>query len=145
MKKATKYLLSFLPLCLLIFTSSCQSEAPETQIPYVFVHQEINLNDLRYQELHQPNGYIYLPGGVRGLVVISDGFGSYQAFDRACPYHPQEECAQIEMHESGFYLFDDCCDSTFGLSGQPTGGPAQTPLRPYTTFLNGDYLVISSE
>lgn len=145
MNKAEKLFLSFLPLCLLFLFSGCDSDAPESAIPYVYVYQEINLNDIRYQELHQPNGYIYIPGGVRGIIVISNGFGDYTAFDRACSYHPAEDCAQIEMHESGFYLFDDCCDSTFNLSGQPTGGPARTPLRRYNTFLNGDYLIISSE
>lgn len=145
MNRENKKSFIFLPFFLLLLFVSCESDLPESPIPYVFVHQEINLNDIRYQELQQANGYIYLPGGVRGLVVISDGFGNYTAFDRACPYHPGEDCAQIEMHESRFYLFDDCCDSTFSLAGQPTGGPAQAPLRQYSTFRNGDYLIISSD
>ncbi|WP_017730066.1 Rieske (2Fe-2S) protein [Nafulsella turpanensis] len=145
MSKAGKLLFKLLPLYLLLLFSSCESELPDSPIPYAYVNVEINLNDIRYQILQQPNGYIYLPGGVRGIIVIADGFGNYTAFDRACPFHPAEDCALIEMHESGFYLFDDCCGSTFSLSGQPTAGPARSPLRQYNTFLNGDYLIISSE
>lgn len=130
----------------LVWLSGCKSDAPGNPIPYVFVYEELNLNDLRYQALQQPNGFIYLDDvGYRGVIIHSMGNGSYKAFDRACPYHPQEECAQVSMHSSGFYMEDICCGSTFNLSGIPTGGPADAPLRQYNAFVNNNYLVISSD
>lgn len=137
----------FLFLFAWLLLGSCKSGAPEPAIPYIFVYEEINLNDINYQSLKQPNGYAYLQqAGVRGILLISDGNNNYKAFDRACPYHPQDECAQVNMHSSGFYMEDSCCDSTFGTDyGNPIGGPAQRPLRQYSTFLNDNYLIISSE
>ena len=127
---------------------SCESETPENIIPYVPVYEELNLNDLRYQNLKLANGYIYLDHlGFRGIVILSNGSGTYTAFDRACPYHPQDECALVSVHSSGFYLKDDCCGSSFdATTGLPTGGPAKNPLRPYSAFIsNNNYLIISSQ
>lgn len=134
----------FILLCLL-WLSGCKTDIPENPIPYVMVYEEINLNDIRHQDLQQPNGYIYLnDAGFKGLIIHSDGSGNYRAFDRACPYHPQDPCALVSMHSSGFYMEDDCCGSTFDLSGAPTGGPAQNFLRRYATFIDGNYLIVSS-
>lgn len=144
MNKRHTNILLFMLLCLLALPA-CKSEMPESPIPVVFVYEEINLNDIRLQNLQQPNGYIYLDdAGYRGIIVHSDGGGNYRAFDRACPYHPQDPCAQVSMHDSGFYMEDDCCGSTFDLSGNPTGGPARNVLRRYSTFIDNNYLIISS-
>lgn len=144
--------LNYLPFALLLlsaslFLGSCKSDAPEPTIPHVFVYEEINLNDINFQDLKQPNGFAYLSNaGVRGILIIAEGNGNYKAFDRACPYHPQDDCAQVSMHSSGFYIEDDCCGSTFGTDfGAPTGGPARQPLRQYSAFVNGNYLIISNE
>ncbi len=145
--KNNYYSLSIFFLLVFLFLGSCKSDAPEAVIPYVFVYEEINLNDINYLNLKQVNGYAYVPNaGVRGILLIADGFNNYKAFDRACPYHPQEECAQVSMHSSGFYIEDTCCGSTFGTDyGAPTGGPARNSLRQYNTYVDGNYLIISND
>lgn len=131
----------------LLVLSGCKSDAPEMTIPYTFVYEEININDLRYQNLKQAGGFIYLNDlGYKGIAILSDGNGNYTAFDRACPFHPDEDCALVEVHSSGFYLEDECCGSTFdATNGLPLSGPARAPLLQYSTFLNGVYLVISNQ
>lgn len=152
-KRKGKGFTSMTKNCILIFLMfvgftwilGCKTDVPDNPIPYVLVYEELNLNDLRIQELQQPNGYIYLDdAGYKGVIVHSDGSGNYRAYDRACPYHPQDPCALVSMHSSGFYLEEDCCGSTFDLSGVPTAGPAQSFLRQYNTFIDGNYLIISS-
>ena len=128
----------------------CKSDAHGPTVPYTFVYEELNLNSLIYQNLKQPNGYIYLPDslGYRGIVVIrGEDNLTYRAFDRACPYHPDEECAQVSVHSSGFFLEDTCCGSLFDSeTGLPTSGPAKSPLRPFGTFVNSsNYLIITSD
>jgi nitrite reductase/ring-hydroxylating ferredoxin subunit len=147
MRNNHHYLLSLLFIFAFQLVASCKSDAPVAVIPYVFVYEEINLNDINYQNLKQPNGYAYVQNaGVRGILLVADGNNNYTAFDRACPYHPQEECAQVSMHSSGFYIEDSCCGSTFGTDyGAPTGGPARQSLRQYSTFVDGNYLIISNE
>lgn len=148
MKNKHSYIAAFLSLFIaLVLLGACKSDAPEALIPYVFVYEEVNLNNINYQGLKQPNSHAYLDNaGVKGILIISDGNNNFKAFDRACPYHPQDDCARVSMHSSGFYIEESCCGSTFGTDyGAPTGGPAQNPLRQYNTFVDGTYLIISSE
>ena len=140
----------FLTITIAVLGFGCKSDVPGPTVPYTFVYEELNLNSLVYQDLKQPKGFIYLPEslGYRGIVVIRDDDNvTYRAFDRACPYHPDEECAQVSVHSSGFFLEDKCCGSIFdSQTGLPTSGPAKSPLRPYNTFVNSsNYLIISSD
>lgn len=112
-------------------------------IPVVPVYEEINLTNIQYQPL-QNQGWIYLDGGYKGLLIIKDG-NTYRVFDRACSYDFQEACGQADMDGSGFFIEDaDCCESTFDLFGQPTGGPAQLPLQAYSAFVTGNQLIIQN-
>ena len=143
---------SLLFFSLFVFIGGCKEEnEPVFTIPYAHVDEEININSLSYQDLKQPNGFIYLDHlGYKGIVVIRDEESqSYMAFDRACPVHPDEDCAKISMHSSGFFLEDSCCESLFDpQTGRPTRGPATSPVRPlrqYNTFVNSsNYLIIRS-
>ena len=134
----------FLFLIFLFLFAACTEEEPRPPIPYVPVNIEINLQDLRYQSLHN-EGWLYLEGGYRGIILIKDGPNVYRALERACPYHPTDPCAKVEMHSSSLYLFDACCDSHFSKLGNVTSGPAQHPLLQYNTYQSGtNYLVISN-
>lgn len=135
---------SLLCLLLLLLSACGTEEEPQSAIPYAPVYMEINLDDLRYQNLHTA-GWVYLQGGLRGIVLIKESDSRYLAFERTCPYQPQETCALIDMHNTGIYLHDeDCCGSRFDLRGQVLNGPASQPLRQYATARNGIYLVISN-
>lgn len=138
MKKINHWL--FLPIFLLLVLG-CQEDDPQAQMPFVPVDIEINLQDLRYQELHT-NGWMYLNGGIKGLIIVKESPSVYRALDRACPYHPTDPCAKVDVHSSGFYLIDDCCGSRFEKTGNVTSGPAQQPLLQYNTYQNGNYLII---
>jgi nitrite reductase/ring-hydroxylating ferredoxin subunit len=143
-KKKTNPLWLLFAAVSLLFFSACGDEEPQGSIPYVPVFLEINLDDLRYQNLHT-GGWVYLQGGIKGIVVIKESESRYLAFERTCPYQPQDECAQVAMHSTGIYLHDDvCCGSRFDLRGQVLNGPATQGLRPYATSKNGNYLVISN-
>lgn len=127
--------------CLLLALSvACSREDPQVQIPFVTVDIEINLQDLRYQSLHT-EGWLYLNGGVRGIVLVKEN-NQYRAFERNCTYQPRDTCATVDMHSSGFYLIDDCCNSQFDKAGNVTNGPARQPLLQYTTYLDGNFLII---
>ncbi|EMR02664.1 Rieske (2Fe-2S) protein [Cesiribacter andamanensis] len=138
-----KGLALLLALMAMLFTA-CDEEEPQGSIPYVPVYIEINLDDLRYQNLNS-GGWVYLEGGIRGIVLIKESDSRYLAFERTCTYQPQEECARVEMHPTGIYLHDEsCCGSQFDRRGQVLKGPASQPLRQYATARNGVYLIISN-
>lgn len=138
MKKTKNWLLFLYPL--LVLVAACSEEDPQAQIPFATVDIEINLQDLRYQSLHT-EGWLYLNGGVRGIVLIKENT-QYRAFERNCTYQPRDTCARVDMHSSGFYLIDDCCKSQFDKTGNVTNGPASQPLLQYTTYQNGNFLII---
>lgn len=114
----------------------------DSEVPHVIVNVEINLNDIDNVDLSQIGGYIYVEGGVRGIILRRESQDIYRAFDRNCTFQPADECAVVDMHSSGFYMEDTCCNSTFDLSGFPTGGPAEYPLREYGVAVAGDILYI---
>jgi hypothetical protein len=121
---------------------SCEPVNEVSGIPNVAVSVELNLNDIDNANLKQIGGFVYAQGGVKGLVVIHESKDTYRVFDRNCTFQPSDACAIVEMHSSGFFLNDDCCGSTFDLSGFATGAPAEFPLKEYRTSLGGDILFI---
>ena len=125
------------------FISSCDNNYPEERIPYVYVEVDINLNNLQYQDLRNPGGYVYYDAGYKGLIIYHEGNGIYRAFDRACTYDPNAaNCDPIVIDDSGLFMIHKCCKSTFSFNGNPTGGPASLNLVEYRTYVDGIYLKI---
>jgi hypothetical protein len=96
----------------------------------------------------QPDGIDYIPSGkykyidyegYRGIVIYRIDLYTFNAYERTCPYDPQEECARVEVDQSGFILIDSCCMSRYNiLDGSPLDGPATLPLKQYTAdFVGG--------
>ena len=115
----------------------------QPQIPLTVVNEVLFLTDQQNSALRFDNGAVYTKGGLRGLIVVRQSAGSYLAFDRPCPYQPQDTCARVRI-EPLLRLFDPCCQSQFGFTGQPQGGPASLPLRRYSTALSGNTLTITN-
>ena len=121
---------------------ACNPAPEETNIPNVRVDIEVDLNSIDSQPLQPIGGFIYLTGGVRGIVLIHTGLTEYVALDRNCTFEPGQTDAIVDMHDSGFYLEDITCTSTFDHNGFPTGGPAPFPLKKYRISRSGDLLFI---
>jgi nitrite reductase/ring-hydroxylating ferredoxin subunit len=116
-------------------------------VPYIpFVDIVINLNLPEYFSLQTDGGYKQISGGVRGIIVYRINSSTYAAYERNCSFRPNEACATVNVHNSGLFMEDPCCGSSFNFNdGNPTGGPAWRPLVSYRTQLSGLMLTISSE
>jgi len=123
---------------------ACDTQESPDQLPFVYVFIEVNANDLRYLDLHS-KGYVYLQGGLRGIILVKKSASEYIAFERNCTFEYEKACSIVEMHESGFYMLDPCCESTFDLDGNPSGGPAKYNLRTYYTSLQNNMITIQSD
>jgi hypothetical protein len=125
----------------------CQPDLSDDPIPYVpFTEIIINLSFPEFASLRTDGGYKEINGGVRGVIIYRVNATSYNAFERNCSYHPNDACATVNVHNSGLYMTDPCCASTFDFSdGNPSGGIAWRPLRRYRTQLNGLTLSITDE
>ena len=133
-------------LSLALALPACNSGGnAQPQIPLAAVSEVLFLTDQKNSALRFDNGAVYLRGkpGVRGIIVIRQNASSYLAFDRNCPYQPQDTCARVFI-EPFVRIYDPCCQSQFSFQGQPQGGPATLPLRRYTTALSGNTLTITN-
>ena len=71
--------------------------------------------------------------GYGGLIIYRSSRNNFQAFDRACPYKPEEKCILEVDEEFGDVniLSCPCCGSKFKLfdDGKVLVGPATTTSR----------------
>src|SRR5689334_8445121 len=105
---------------LVIVSTAAYSQAPFPTIT-------INLNYPQYQKLKLDGGFVYVEGGgLKGIILYRASETSYLAYERACPHHPGEGCAVVQVDASSLFMIDRCCNSSFNFSdGQVTGGPAE--------------------
>jgi nitrite reductase/ring-hydroxylating ferredoxin subunit len=130
----------------LIFVFALTIAAFQSYAQVSFPPITVNLNYPQFQRLRMDGGFVYIEGGYRGIILYREGENSFRAYERACPHHPEENCAVVQVDISSLFMIDRCCKSTFNFSdGQPTGGPAQRPLLQYRIEITGTTLKISDE
>ena len=125
--------------CLLFF--SCQKE--EDYIQNVVVDINLNLTLPEFSDLQAVGNYVFITGGVKGIIVYCQGFDSYKTYDRNCSFEPSLTCAKIDSVNSSIAICK-CCDSMFllGQNGETIDGPALLPLKQYQNNLSEDFLYI---
>ena len=126
--------------CLLFF--SCQKE--EDYIQNVVVEINLNLTLPEFSDLQTVGNYVFINGGVKGIIVYHQGFDIYKTYDRNCSFEPSLSCARIDSVNSSIAMCT-CCNSIFLLgeqNGETIGGPALLPLKQYPNNLSGDFLYI---
>ena len=138
-----------IPLTLIISTSllliffACAKER-QHPVPNVMVEFTLNLESTQFIELNTIGGWAYFTGGYRGIIIYRQSVDEFRAFDRACPYHPFDDCAIVRVFDPPLAT-DTCCGSRFLLlDGSVVTGPAQYPLKQYRTFYNYPYLTVSN-
>lgn len=129
----------------LLLATACEEETKPTEIPFVFTEFTINLNLQEYIPLQTNGGYVLDNRGYKGIIIYRESESQYYAIERACPYKPLEPCETVSVDQSGFFLIDKCCGSTFDFQGNPTGSPASQRLLLYNTYLDNNFLTISND
>jgi hypothetical protein len=127
---------------------SCEPNLVDDPIPLVaFNDIVLDLNFPENNALRNVGGFRALAtGGVRGIIVYRAGANQFLAFERNCSYRPNDACATVNVHVSGLFMTDPCCNSSFDFSnGSPTGGPAWRPLLQYRISQIGSVLTITDE
>mgnify|MGYP007026195967 FL=1 len=90
--------------CLLFF--SCQKE--EDYIQNVMVDIDLNLTLPKFSDLQTVGNYIFITGGVKGIIVYRQDFDSYKTYDRNCSFEPSLSCARIDSVNSSIAICK-CC------------------------------------
>jgi hypothetical protein len=140
---------SKLAVCfLLLVLPSCEPNPIDDPIPIVaFNDIVLDLNFPENNALRNNGGFRALAtGGVRGIILYRSNASQFFAFERNCSYRPNDACATVNVHVSGLFMTDPCCNSSFDFSnGNPTGGPAWRPLLQYRVSQVGSVLTITDE
>lgn len=139
-----KSFLSIALLCYLLPACNDGDDATGVDVSNVNVNEELILYNVDNLSLQSPGGYRYLSAGRKGIIVYCQTTVDYRAFERTCPYDPKVDSALVQMDDSGLFLIDKNCGSSFDFNGQVTGGPARAPLARYQTSLNQNILRITN-
>lgn len=140
---------------LVIFVYACKSKNNLNPDPIEDVPVSITINMAlpQFDRLLQTNSYVYVDGGIKGVIVVHNTDDNFYAFERSCSYQPRNSCSKIEV-DSNFSLFrcgeskagkfEKCCNSIFLLDGEVYVGPATYGLKHYRVFRNGNVLEIKN-
>jgi hypothetical protein len=108
------------------------------QIAAVPVDFYIYLTEPQFQTLNTVGNYVYVTGGVNGIIVYHKSIDEFAAYERACPYDPDNSSERVEVDSSGLGLIDYNCGSRYNiLDGSIVNGPTSYPLRQYFCDFDG--------
>lgn len=145
-------------LTLMLFLAfSCGKNNDNTNtepIDNVPVSITVNLNLPSNFHLQNVGSFVFLTGGVKGVVLVHNTDDNYYAFDRACSYQPNSvSCSRIEVDTAFLQFrcgettnmgFQKCCDSRFFFDGSVSQSPARFPLKQYNVTKSGNTIFISN-
>jgi nitrite reductase/ring-hydroxylating ferredoxin subunit len=127
---------------LLFLVMDCK-KTNDNQVPLTAVDIYITVSNPSYISLSTIGGYLYLTGGVRGILVYRKTSNEFMAYDRNCTYQSSQPCATVVVDATHILAVDTCCHSKFQLyDGSVSNGPAVTPLKAYQTTFDGTTLHI---
>ena len=129
-------------LIVVLMLGSCEPQIQD-EIPYVIVEIDVNLNNTEYLDLFRDGGYVYILGGVRGIIIYRANENDYRAFERNSPIDASAACSTIDVDSSGFFMVDPCHNVFYDFEGLPISGNS-LPLRQYETILDKNWLYIRS-
>lgn len=136
-----KYLFLF-PLILLLCT--CKRE--HQYVPNVYVDLTIYVNDAHNIALQIVDGWKYFDGGNRGVVVYRKSQNEFVAYERTCPFKPEESNSMVAVDTTNNIILKDVsCTAQFLLSdGSPISGPAVIPLKQFRCIFDGTVLRVTN-
>ena len=78
-------------ICLLFLY--CQKQ--DDYVQNVLVDITLNLSLPEFEELQTVGNFVFINGGVKGIIVYHQAFDIYKTYDRNCTYQPSLSCARI--------------------------------------------------
>tara|TARA_B100000614_G_C14233509_1_gene363432 strand:- start:155 stop:571 length:417 start_codon:yes stop_codon:yes gene_type:complete len=124
-----------------VFLYGCKNQYEG--IPNVNVNVFINIQNPQYQNLSGMGSWAYVEGGSKGIIVFNLDNDNFLAYERHCPYQPENLCSKISVDETNLFAVDTCCSSKYQLiDGSVIDGPATLPLKRYNTSFDGNIINI---
>jgi hypothetical protein len=121
-------------------TPTVNSGNPVPSVPVAITVYPNNVSNFKIQAI---GGWMYISGGIRGIILYRKSQEEFVAMERTSPYLPNNDDAIVKVQPNNFTLRDTVSDSQWRIiDGAITKGPAQWPLRLYGTTYDGNVLRI---
>lgn len=118
------------------FPISCKEK--EDLVPNTYVNFTIYLSDPEFSTLQTIGNYVFVTGGVCGIVIYRQSQDQFIALERNCTYQPSDRCAVLPDTTNALFLTCPCCGSRFlMIDGSVQNAPAERPLVVYQTSFDG--------
>ena len=112
-------------------------------IPDVNVNIYVNIQNPQYQHLSGMGSWSYVEGGSKGIILFNVDNDQFLAYERHCPYDPENSCSKVSVDETDLFAIDSCCSSKYQLlNGSVIEGPGSLPLKGYSTSFDGNIIHI---
>ncbi|MBL7935282.1 MAG: hypothetical protein JNM51_05670 [Bacteroidia bacterium] len=100
-------------------------------------------NDPLYFKLQSPGGWVYINGGVNGIIVYrkttTNSSADFVAIERTSTYLPEDPNARVKVQADNFTLKDTISGSKWQIfDGGLISGPASQNLRLYNAVFDGN-------
>ena len=137
-----KYFSFIVLIVIFSFALSCKKQS-DNGVPITAVDIYLYSNNPSFINLTAVGGYVYITGGVRGILLYRKSNSEIMAYDRNCTYQSTQPCATVVVDQTHILAVDTCCHSKFSIyDGGVTQGPASLPLKAYQTTFDGNVLHI---
>jgi nitrite reductase/ring-hydroxylating ferredoxin subunit len=133
----SKVHLFLITILFISISDSCRKK--DDLVPNVAVNFTIFLSDPEFATLQTIGNYVFVTGGVSGIVIYRYSQTEFIAFDRCCSYNPSDRCAVLPDTANSLFLKCPCCSSNFSfIDGSVQSGPAERPLTMYESSFDGN-------
>jgi nitrite reductase/ring-hydroxylating ferredoxin subunit len=137
-----KLFLSLTAFLILLSLGGCKKDG-DNGVPITPVDIYLYTNNPSFVNLNGVGGWVYITGGVRGILVYRKSPSEFMAYDRNCTYQSSDACATVVVDATNILATDTCCHSKFSMyDGSVTQAPAGLPLKAYNTTYDGNVLHI---
>lgn len=138
----------FIFLWMVIF-SSCKKKTQQNvtnhPVPSVPINIVMYPNDPIYFKVQSISGWMYINGGINGIILYRKSQEEFVAIERTSSYFPNDAAAKVFVQSDNITLRDSISDSRwFIFDGTVTKAPAQWALRLYGTSYDGNTLRIQN-
>jgi hypothetical protein len=111
----------------------------EHPVPYVPIDITVYPNDPLNFKVQAIGGWIYLNGGINGIILYRKSQQEFVALERTSSYSPNNPNARAKVMADNFTCRDTISDSRWQIfDGGVTQGPAEWALRVYGTTYDGN-------
>ncbi len=122
----------FLLFSIILIQPNCRKK--DDVVPYTKVNFTIFLSDPDFVTLQTVGNYVFVTGGVCGIVIYRRSLKEFTAIERCCTYRVSDRCAVIHDTVNALQLKCPCCHSVFSITtGTRLSGHAERDLVLYQT------------